>query len=137
MIKIIRGTFGYNNGQSIVPKTSNDEPFECDAKIEKRLVAAGVAVYVGNAKSVTTETAGGEDGEVDNEKPYTDKTSFAELKEIAKQRGATEEDLKPIKSKAQAIELIDKLLAGGEDGEVDNETDEDAPSFDEVDGVEG
>ena len=51
MIKIINGTFGYNNGKSIIPKTSKDEPFECDKSTEKRLVDIGVAVYVDANKS--------------------------------------------------------------------------------------
>lgn len=45
MIKIIKGYYGYKQGNSIIPKTSNDEPFECDKAEEARLVKLGVAEY--------------------------------------------------------------------------------------------
>jgi hypothetical protein len=122
MIKIINGIYGYKQGNSIIPKTKKDEPFECDKAEEARLVKLGVAEYVGETK---TE----EDAPL-----YTDATGLAELKEIAKSLGATDEELKPIKSKAAAKELIDKLAAGAEQTETE-EVEEDAPKFDEVDGV--
>lgn len=134
MIKIIKGYYGYKNGNSIIPKCSKDAPFSCDKAEEARLVKLGVAEYVGAPEA---------DGDAPSEELYTDKTSFDELKEIAKKLGATDEELKPIKSKAQAKELIDKLadeIAEGEpvDGPDESEiveADGDAPSFDEVDGV--
>ena len=46
MIKIIRGYYGYKNGNSIIPKSSKDAPFECDKAEEARLVKLGVAEYV-------------------------------------------------------------------------------------------
>lgn len=140
MIRIIKGVFGYNDGKTIIPKTVKDEPFSCDKAIEKRLVETGVAEYVTEeeAKAETIET---EDEVV--KALYTDATSFNELKEIAKQQGATEEDLKPIKSKAQVKELIDKLLADKAEPTDETETEdevvedgEEAPVFDAVDGVE-
>lgn len=131
MIKIINGVFGYNNGKSIIPKTNKDEPFSCDKATEKRLVAMGVAVYVGSGKSEQTEEKGDDEGN----SLYTDATNFAELKEIAKTLGATDEELKPLKSKAQVRELIDSLA--NEEVLEDEEDDEDAPNFDEVDGVVG
>ena len=133
MIKIINGVFGYNNGKSIIPKTSKDEPFSCDKATEERLVAMGVAVYVGTGKAEQTENKGD-----DEEKSlYTDATNFAELKEIAKNLGATDEELKPLKSKAKVRELIDQLANEIAEGDEVVEDDEDAPNFDEVDGVEG
>lgn len=124
MIKIINGIYGYKQGNSIIPKTKKDEPFECDAKEEARLVQLGVAKYVEQ-----TETEEGAD------KPlYSVDMKLADLKEIAKEKGATEEDLKPLNSKAKVIELIEKLLAG--EGETETEeVEEDAPTFDKVDGV--
>lgn len=126
MIKIIRGTFGYNNGKSIVPKTSNDEPFECDAKIEKRLVAAGVAVYVGNGKS-------------DETKPEADEVEISRDDLIAQFKAfglkGNPNTMKTETLKAKVEEAAKAKEAEAEEVEV--ETDEDAPSFDEVDGVEG
>ena len=46
MIKIIKGYYGYKQGNSIIPKTSKDAPFECDKAEEARLVKLGVAEYV-------------------------------------------------------------------------------------------
>lgn len=130
MIKIINGVFGYNNGKSIIPKTNKDEPFSCDEKTEKRLVSLGIAVYVGTGKAEQTEN----EGDDEEKSLYTDATNFAELKEIAKNLGATDEELKPLKSKAQVRELIDQLA---NEEVLEEGDDEDAPNFDEVDGVEG
>lgn len=122
MIKIITGIYGYKKGNSIIPKTSKDEPFECDKAEEARLVKLGVAEYVGATESEETE----------DEALYTDETSLAELKEIAKKLGATDEELKPIRAKAVAKELIDKLVADAEESE---ETEDDAPNLGDDDGV--
>ena len=127
MIRIIKYTYGYKKGNTIIPKTAVDAPFSCDAKEEARLVKLGIAEYVNDTAD--------EADEVDDEKLYTDKTPFAELKEIAKLNGATDEDLKPLKSKVQVMELIDKLIAGADDKA--DEADEAAPEFNAVDGVAG
>ena len=124
MIKIIRGYYGYKKGNSIIPKSKKDGPFECDKTEEARLVKLGVAEYVG--KPETEETDGGQ--------LYSAEMKLAELKEIAKEKGATDEDLKPINSKAKAIELIEKLLANVEETETE-ETDGEAPVFEDTDGV--
>ena len=134
MIKIINGIYGYKNGSSIIPKTKSDEPFECDKAEEARLVKLGVAEYV--TCEAVSEVA-------ECEQLYTDETSLAELKEIAKKLGATDEELKSIRAKAAAKELIDKLadeITAGEpiDGPDESEiveVAEDAPTFEEVDGV--
>ena len=57
MIKIIRGTYGYRNGNTIIPKTVKDEPFSCAKAEEKRLVKLGVAQYVTEAEVETTAEA--------------------------------------------------------------------------------
>lgn len=117
MIKIINGVFGYNNGKTIIPKTSKDEPFECDAKVEKRLVAQGVAVYVGNGKSDQTEI-----------KEPTRKELIALFKEMGLKGNPNSMKTEDLKTKiAEAAELV-------EDEEVD--TDEGTPTFEE-DGVVG
>ncbi len=133
MIKIIRGYYGYKNGNSIIPKSSKDAPFECDKEEEARLVKLGVAEYV------KVEA----DGDAPSGELYTDNSSLAELKETAKKLGATDEDLKPLKSKAQVKELIDKLadeIAEGEPVEGPDESeiveaDGDAPDLGNDDGV--
>ena len=125
MIKIINGIYGYRKGTSIIPKTNKDEPFECDKAEEARLVKLGIAEYVGQAETEEVEECSA---------LYTEETSLTELKEIAKKLGASDEELKPIRAKAVARELIDKLAAGAEQTETE-EVEEDAPKFDEVDGV--
>ena len=142
MIKIINGVFGFNNGTSIVPKTSKDEPFEAPKNVEERLVKLGVAEYVTKAEAVVevaeaTETV----AEVEEETEATESTEeateeaepidlqslkFDELKEYAKEHGATDEDLKPLNSKAKVIELIGKLFS---------EEAEEVPDLNSDDGV--
>lgn len=141
MIKIIKGYYGYKNGNSIIPKSSKDEPFSCDKAEEARLVKLGVAEYV------TSVEAKWEGGVAEVEAPsgelYTDNSSLAELKETAKKLGATDEDLKPLKSKAQVKELIDKLadeIAEGEPVEGPDESEiveaeDEAPDLGNDDGV--
>ena len=120
MIKIINGIYGLRNGNSVIPKTSKDEPFSCDKTEEARLVKLGVAEYV-TCKEVSNDA-----------QLYTNETSLAELKEIAKTLGATDEVLKSIRAKATAKELIDALLTGTEESE---EAALDIPTFEAVDGV--
>lgn len=117
MIKIINGVFGFNDGTSVIPKTSKDEPFEAGEKIEKELVAKGVAEYVGKTEAVveveeqTEPTAPTGEPTEEAEEINLEALSFAELKEYAKEHGATDEDLKPLKSKAQVIDLIGKIFS--------------------------
>ena len=123
MIKIINGVFGYNNGKTIIPKTSKDEPFECDAKVEKRLVAQGVAVYVGNGKCDQTEPK----TKTEVKEP-TRKELIATFKEMGLKGNPNSMKTEDLKTKiAEAAELV-------EDEEVG--TDEGAPTFEE-DGVVG
>lgn len=123
MIKIINGVFGYNNGKSIVPKTSKDEPFSCDKATEKRLVAIGVAEYVDGAEVEEVEEV-----EVSREDLIAQFKAFG-LKGNPNTM-KTETLIAKVEEAAKANET--------EADEVDEvEVDEDAPSFDEVDGVEG
>ncbi len=126
MIKIIRGYYGYKNGNSIIPKSAKDAPFECDKAEEARLVKLGLAEYV---KAEANEGEG---------KPlYTAEMKLAELKDIAKAKGATDEDLKPLNSKVKVIELIEKLLAEAEAeaNEGEGNSDEEEPNLGDDDGV--
>lgn len=47
MIHIVKGTFGWYDGRRVRPKTPSDPPFQADDRLEARLVAEGVAEYVG------------------------------------------------------------------------------------------
>ncbi|MBR5202380.1 MAG: hypothetical protein IKW45_03860 [Clostridia bacterium] len=140
-------------------KTPQDGPFSIANKDEeKRLVDKGIAVFVDveepQAPAQPTPSADAQNdgnGEVENagdgeEKEvalYDETTKFDKLKAIAKGLGATDEDLKPLKSRDQVKALIDELAAKADnagDGEnQDEENGEDdgepAPTFDGVDGV--
>ena len=56
MIKIIKGTYGYRVNGRVEAKTNKSAPFKCDPKEEKRLVEAGVAVFVEETEKVVTPT---------------------------------------------------------------------------------
>ena len=120
MIKIIRGVFGYNNGKSVIPKTAQDGPFECDKAIEKRLVSLGVAEYVTKVVEATEAVEADEPTEVINEPTRED--LIATFKQLGLKGNPSTMKTETLKAKiAEAAELVE---------------DEDAPSFDEVDGVE-
>lgn len=115
MIKIVNGVFGYNNGKNIIPKTPKDKPFECDTKTEKRLVSLGVAEYV-TAAEVDVDT---DDKEVSREE------LIAQFKAYG---------LKGNPSTMKTETLKAKVADAAKEAE-EVEVDEDAPSFDEEDGV--
>jgi hypothetical protein len=121
MIKIIKGVFGYNNGKSVIPKTAQDGPFECDKAIEKRLVALGVAEYVTKVVEATEALDAAEQTEVINEP--TREELIATFKQLGLKGNPISMKTETLKAKiAEAAELVE---------------DENAPTFDEVDGVEG
>ena len=121
MSRIIKGVFGYNNGKSVIPKTSQDGPFECDKAIEKRLVSIGVAEYVTNIVEATEAVEATEPAEI-IEEPTREEliATFKQLKLKGNPNTMRDETLKA--KIAEAAELVE---------------DEESPSFDEVDGVEG
>ena len=112
MIKIIKGYYGYKNGNSIIPKSSKDEPFSCDKAEEARLVKLGVAEYV------TQETV----VEAKDEAPVEldKKALIARYKELGLAGN-------PASWKA---ETIAKKIA-----EAEAELEDEAPVFDDTDGV--
>lgn len=121
MIRIIKGVFGYNNGKSVIPKTSQDGPFECDKAIEKRLVSLGVAEYVTNIVEATEALESEEPAEIIEEPTRED--LIATFKQLGLKGNPSSMKTETLKAKiAEAAELVE---------------DEDSPSFDEVDGVEG
>ena len=114
MIKIIKGYYGYKQGNSIIPKTSSDEPFSCDKAEEARLVKLGVAEYV------TTEAVVEAAVEAEAPAALDKKALIARYKELGLAGN-------PASWKA---ETIAKKIA-----EAEAEADDEAPAFDEVDGV--
>ena len=114
MIKIIRGYYGYRQGNSIIPKTSKDAPFECDKAEEARLVKLGVAEYV-KAK---------EGNGLDKE------ALIAKYKELGLAGN-------PASWKAETIaKKIAEAEAEANEAEAnEGEGEGDEPNFDEVDGV--
>ena len=78
MIKIIKGYYGYKNGNSIIPKCSKDAPFSCDKAEEARLVKLGVAEYV---KAEANEGDGDDESNDDesNDDESNDAPSFDEV----------------------------------------------------------
>ena len=128
MIKIIKGVFGYNNGKSVIPKTEQDGPFECDKAIEKRLVSLGVAEYVTNIAEATNALEA--TGKTDIIIEPTREALIAKFKELKLKGNPNTMKDDTLKAKiAEATETIE--------GDESNSSDENAPSFDEVDGVEG
>ena len=133
-IQIINGVFGYNTKNGVIPKTPKDEPFDvADDKLVKRLINQKVAVIVEETSPADKEVA---NTPADNDGPlYTDKTKYDELVAIAQKLGATEEELKPLKSKKAVAELIDKLADKKEDAADEDEdkgsddNTDDAPDF--------
>lgn len=138
MIKIVHGVFGYNNGKSIIPKTSKDEPFACDNATEKRLVSLGIAEYVTAEKLIEDHV---EDAETDAEVVETpveaetapDEASKDEL--IAEYKSLGLGGNPAVMKKETLIKKINEAKEALE--EIAAEADEDAPSFDELDGVVG
>lgn len=121
MIKIIKGVFGYNNGFSVIPKTSQDGPFECDKAIEKRLVSLGVAEYVTNVVEATKAVEADDSVEIIEEPTRED--LITTFKQLGLKGNPSTMKTETLKAKiAEAAELVE---------------DENAPTFDEVDGVEG
>ena len=121
MIRIIKGVFGYNNGKSVIPKTPQDGPFECDKAIEKRLVYLGVAEYVTKIDEATEALEAEEPVEIIEEPTRED--LIATFKQLGLKGNPSTMKTETLKAKiAEAAELVE---------------DEDSPSFDEVDGVEG
>ena len=118
MIKIIKGYYGYKKGNSIIPKSSLDAPFECDKAEEARLVKLGVAEYVGKPEE--------EAGELDKE------ALIARYKELGLSGNPSNWKAETI---AKKIAEAEANLNEGEAEEEAGEAEEEAPSFDEVDGV--
>lgn len=143
MIKIVRGVYGFLDKNGIVrPKTEADEPFELLPEQEERLVALGVAEYVGiiedEQEPAETELEESEDeqehignDDMPTERPLIEYT-VKELREIGKEYGLT---FKVGTSKADMVKAIEateaelNISAEDEDGEP-------APVFDASEAVQ-
>ena len=119
IIKIISGTYGYQSGGRIIPKSRKDEAFEIDDKEAERLVSMGVAEFVtGVVATAPGETfdniqtsntvfeenvviGENESGAFDEEKLRT--MTNAELKELAGSMGV---DISKAKNKNALIAAI-------------------------------
>ena len=112
MIKIIRGYYGYKKGNSIIPKSAKDAPFSCDKAEEERLVKLGVAEFV-TGEAVKVEAV-----EVSKDDLIAQYTALG---------------LKGNPSSMKVETLKAKIADAKKAEEV--ETEEDAPTFNEVDGV--
>ena len=125
MIKIINGVFGYRSGNSIIPKTSKDEPFECDKATEKRLVDLGVAKYVTAEIAEVVETA--EIADEITEEP-TREDLIAMFKEAGLKGNPNSMKTETLKAKIAEVAIL-------VEDEESIPVDDDAPSFDDADGV--
>lgn len=119
MIKIIKGTYGYQVADSkgkvlrVEPKTSKDEPFALSAEQEARLVRLGVAEYVGAPVEDATEG-------ID-----FDKLTVKELRALAEEKGIE------VPANAKKNDIILLFLEPEE-----AEEDEEVPVFDPAEAVE-
>lgn len=93
LIKIISGTYGYNTGVTIIPKTSDDEPFELEDVKAERLINLGVASVVGMGKP-------------DKKEDTLENLEYNELKKMAKEYG--------IKAAGKKEELIEAITQAKE-----------------------
>lgn len=144
MIKIVRGVYGFMDGNGIVhPKTAADEPFELLPEQEARLVKLGVAQYVETVKDEQEhEQSDPEQVETEDEQdpigfdetpvdePALSELSVKELREIGKGYGLS---FKVGTSKAEMVKAIEAAEAQMDaEGEDDGEP---APAFDASEAV--
>ena len=132
MIKIVQGVYGFRKGKCVIPKTSKDAPFELDEVKEKRLVDAGIAVYVDTkaaktAKAEEVKEPVKEDAKKETVTP-TKEQLVAEYKAL--KLGGNPAGMKP----ETLIRKIEEAKAAKAEEETE-EVAEDAPDFSEVDGV--
>lgn len=140
MIKIVKGTYGYEDKNGIVKgKTSKDAPFSLSKEQEKRLVDLGVAVYTDEKAVETVEkhVDGAELEELLESMPgvevvpnYSVDMKAAELREIAKGLGLT---FPANTTKAEMVAAMDKHI---EENMVEDDDEMEMPNFDAAGAVE-
>lgn len=135
-IKIINGTYGFRpNPPAVEPKTPDDGPFFVEDAEADRLVALKVAVIVDGTAAPAADPAP-QDPTPDDQDTlvYNEDMKLDELKDVARSVGATEDELKSLRSKKDVIALIDEIV--NEEGDADLDADpEDAPDVGAADPV--
>ena len=135
-IKIINGTYGFRPQPHVVErKNADDAPFFVEDAEADRLVALKVAVIVDGAAAPAADPVQ-MDPETDDQEAlvYNEDMKLDELKDVARSVGATEDELKSLRSKKDVIALIDEIV--NEEGDADLDADpEDAPDVGAADPV--
>lgn len=133
LIKLLCGTYGAREGNVIIAKTSNSEPFEVEEKRAEQMIAAGYARKAGNEGNFITEDSHAKETEeiqpAIKEEDVKDITEYSlqDLRKRAKELGL------PITgSKQQIIERIQeaenkKLSADGQEEENTEDSEEEPP----------
>jgi len=135
-IKIINGTYGFRpNPPAVEPKTPDDGPFFVEDAEADRLVALKVAVIVDGTAAPAADPAMQDPAPDDQDAlVYNEDMKLDELKDVARSVGATEDELKSLRSKKDVIALIDEIV--NEEGDADLDADpEDAPDVGAADPV--
>lgn len=146
MIKIVKGVYGFVDGNGIVrPKTEDDEPFELPPEKEARLVGLGVAVYVSEPVDEQAEETEQEETEMEESVDEQDPIGFdetpaderdlseytvKELREIGKEYGLTFKVGMLKDDMVKAIEAAEAAL------DAEDDESEDAPVFDASEAVQ-
>lgn len=135
-IKIINGTYGFRpNPPAVEPKTPDDGPFFVEDAEADRLVAMKVAVIADGTAAPAADPAPQDPAPDDQDAlVYNEDMKLDELKDVARSVGATEDELKSLRSKKDVIALIDEIV--NEEGDADIDADpEDAPDVGAADPV--
>lgn len=122
---MIAGTYGYRDGDRVIPKTSASGPFSLPSGRERELVEAGIARYVDDF-SLPLEAVPQTSDYIDLP-GYNVNMKFDEIKSIAKSYGVDEDRLKAAKSKVAVVALIDELVASQAEDTEDSEDDDPPP----------
>ena len=137
-IKIINGTYGFRPQPHVVErKNADDAPFFVEDAEADRLVALKVAVIVDGAAAPAADPVQMDPEEADDQDAivYNEDMKFDELKDVARNLGATDDELKKLRSKKDVIALIDELVAEEDENDLDAEDPEDAPEVGAADPV--
>ena len=136
-IKIINGTYGFRPQPHVVErKNADDAPFFVEDAEADRLVALKVAVIVDGAAAPAADPVQ-MDPETDDQEAlvYNEDMKLDELKDVARSVGATEDELKSLRSKKDVIALINEIVADEGEADTEDEDPEDAPDVSAADPV--
>lgn len=136
-IKIINGTYGFRPQPHVVErKNADDAPFFVEDAEADRLVALKVAVIVDGAAAPAADPVQ-MDPDTDDQEAlvYNEDMKLDELKDVARSVGATEDELKSLRSKKDVIALINEIVEGEGEADTEDEDPEDAPDVSAADPV--